>query len=389
MDAQEHAANGPTRHFALASVGDPKASRIYLIGAGVIARHHAAAIAHLPDGERISLAVADPNPEAVATFVEQFGQARVFADAAAMLAEPPRDGDVVIVATPPFTHHDLAIAALRGGRHVLCEKPLAMTQREAREMLATARNAKRLLGCCGNRFLGLATNEETKRIVESGALGDLYHATFVNRRQRGRSGIEYQPATRWFLDSRQSGGGTLMDWSPYDLTTLNHILNPVRVDVLAAWLKTPETALDLPLGTVVDTEQHIGATLRYCRRDGQTINVTFERAACTHGPERVAVEIEGTRGAVTWDWLDWLGAGRVIVTRDRDGQVVAETATLGLGTPLHPHHRPLVFFHRRVQGAEPLAVVDEQAVFNFSCLRAIYDCVRSGQPQLVSLEDRV
>lgn len=363
-------------------------TRVYLIGAGVIARYHAAATSDLAGAGRVLLSVADPNGEALTGFREQFPSAKIFDDAEAMLAEAPRPSDIVVVATPPFTHHLLAVAALESGRHVLSEKPLAMNRDEARDMLRVARSVGRRLGCCSTRFLGLATNEETKRIVESGTLGELYHATFVNRRQRGRSGIEHQPATRWFLERARSGGGTLMDWSPYDLTTLNHILSPIRVDVLAAWTTDPETAIDLPPGTVVDTEQHAGASLRFHRADGQKIDVTLERAACTHGGERITVEIEGRRGAVSWDWLDWLGDGSVAVSQDQDGRVVTETTRLGVGTPLHPHHRPLVYFHQNVQGNESLAVVDEQAVFNFSCIQGIYACARSGIPQSVTLEDR-
>ncbi len=360
--------------------------RIYLLGAGVIARHHAAAVEQLPDPSGILLSVADPNPQALAEFRQQFPAARIFDDGRTMLAEPMRPNDIVVVATPPFTHHDLTLLALETGRHVLCEKPLAMNRAQAKAMLRAARARNRLLGCCSTRFLGLATNEEAKCVVEGGTLGDLYHATFVNRRQRGRSGIEYQPSGRWFLDSARSGGGTLMDWSPYDVTTLNHVLSPIRVDVLTAWMANPETALDLPAGTVFDTEQHVGASLRYRRRDGQTLDVTFERAACTHGAERVEVEIEGLRGAVAWDWLDWLGNGTVTVTRDHNGHASPETIAPTAARSLHIHHRPMVYFAERVRGEPSLAVVNEQAVFTFSCIQATYECVRSGQPQSVSLE---
>lgn len=362
--------------------------RVFLIGAGVIARFHAVAARLLPRGERIAVAVADPNPAALAAFGEAFPDARRYAAAAEMLAAPAEPGDVVVVATPPFTHRELAIAALESGRHVLCEKPLAMSREEAFDMLRAARRHDRRLGCCSSRFLGLPATDEARRLVASGPLGTLYHASFVNRRQRRRTGIEYQPESRWFLDRARGGGGTLMDWSPYDLTVLNHVLEPIRVEVLAAWTATPETALALPPGTVNDAEQQVGAALRYHRADGQTLDVGFERAACTHGAERTIVELEGTRGAVGWDWLDWQGAGRLTVTRDRDGEAVAETAALGPGDGLHPHHRPLLTFADRVAGRGSPAVVDEQAVFNFSCLRAIDDAAASGRPQTVVLGER-
>ncbi len=260
-----------------------------------------------------------------------------------------------------------------------------MDAAEATEMLAAARAAGLHLGCCSCRFLGVPATERTRELVEEGPLGALYHATFVNRTRRARTGIEYQRATPWFLDRSRSGGGTLMDWSPYDITVLNHVLRPVRVEVSGAWLASPDTSLDLPAGTVFDTEQHAGATLRLTRADGQQITVAFERAACTHGAERQIAEIEGLEGAIRWDWIDWMGDGRVTVTWDDHG-TAAETVEHPTGdAPADVHVRPLLAFAALIRGEPNLAVVDEQAVFNFHCLQAIYDSARTGTTRTVEL----
>ncbi len=361
--------------------------RIFIIGAGYIARQHAAAIALLPDPDTVELAVADPSAAVREGFLAEFPKACVVADAAELLDEPARPTDIVIVATPPFTHRDLAIRALGSGRHVLCEKPLAMGADEARAMLAAARAADRLLGCCSSRFLGLGPTAAARAAVESGALGELYHATFTHRRRRGRSGIEYQPTSTWFLDRSRSGGGVLMDWGCYDLTTLFHVLGPIAVTVRSAWMVSPETALDLPPGTVFDTDQHVGASLVLTRADGQRVRVTYERSACTHGAERDIAEIEGMTGAVRWDWVDWVGDGRVTITTDDHGQPSEATSQPVAEVPAHAHWRPLVQFAAQLRGEASDAVVDERAVFNFLTLRAISDSARTGQPQTVTLED--
>lgn len=176
-----------------------------------------------------------------------------------------------------------------------------------------------------------------------------------------------------------------MDWSPYDFTTLNHVLSPVRIDVLSAWTANPTTRLTLPPKVVADVEQHVAATLRYTRADGSASTVTFERAACTHGGERSTVEVEGTHGAVAWDWLDWIGTGSVSVSRDVDGQVRTETTTPAPISDLFVHHRPLVDFVRAVRGEPSYAVLDERAVFNFATLQAIYAAAETGRPQTVEL----
>ena len=357
-------------------------THIYLIGAGVIARYHAAAIAKLPDPDGVTLSVADPNPTALAEFCAQFPQALAFASADEMLAQPAQPNDIVIVATPPFMHLELTRLALSSGRHTLCEKPLALSRAEAGMMLDLARANRRLLGCCSSRFLGLPTAAEVKRLVRSGALGRIYHATLIDRAARSRSGIEYQPSSRWFLDKRKNGGGIIMDWGPYDFSGLNEVLEPVRVDVLGAWAATPVTDID-PTDTPYNVEAHGGATLRFTRDDGSTCHVTYERASCTHGAERFVIEIEGTRGAVTWDWLMPGATGDVRYSFDEGGQLKTRVTTFAADRHLGPHDKPLVYFHRRVTGEPSPAVIDEQAVFNFSCFRAVLDSADTGQPQTI------
>lgn len=359
--------------------------RIYLIGAGVIARTHAAAMRHLPAANEVTLSVADPNERALSAFADEYPQARTFTDAGTMLAEVASPTDIVIVTAPPFAHEELTCAALSTGRHVLCEKPLALDREQARHMLAVARQHGRLLGCCSVRFLEWPPAEEARRLLREHALGTLYHIRFIQVEQRNRPGIEFQPQSTWFLERSKSGGGTLMDRAPYEFTTLNDLLRPERVEVLAAWLANPTTALHLSAGTLFDVEQHAGATLRYTLSDGSQVMMDYERASGTHSAEQSVVEITGLEGSMRWTWP--LSRQRPILTYTYDRDGVSESKTVSFPPP--PAHalrfgdKPLVYFYRRARGEPSPAVVDEQAVFNFSCLRAIYDCAFSGQPQSV------
>ena len=353
---------------------------VYLIGAGVIAQLHAAATAKLP--VKANLHLTDPSREAVAGFLEKFPKTRAFDTLEAMLAQPePRQRYRFVNATPPFAHCKPTIAALESGRHVLCEKPLAMNRDEAVRMLNAAKKQDRMLGCCSGRFLDLAAAREAKRMIDSGEIGTPYHITWINRRQRSRSGVEYQPQSRWFLDPKKSGGGVLMDWGTYDFAALIELLEPARMDVLSAWMATPKTGAD-PADIQLTTEQHVSASLNLHRRDGKVIPVTYERAACTQGHETNVIEVEGDRGAVSWDWL---GGGKVRHSRDVDGKVETMTSDHPDAGDLGPHDKPLVFFHRHLTGADSPAIVNEQALFNFSCLRALYDAATTGKPQSVLL----
>jgi predicted dehydrogenase len=300
-----------------------------------------------------------------------------------MLAEPARRDDIVIIATPPATHTALGRAALASGRHVLCEKPLAMSRSEAESMLMEARVANRLLACCSCRFLGQPTTEEVKRLLHTGELGDPYHLTFVHRQARSRSGIEYQPQSRWFLDSTQSGGGVLMDWGPYDVALLHDLLAPVRVDVLAAWIASPSTDID-PRDVPFDVETHAGASLHYHLPGGARLPVTYERASCSHGQERANVELECTLGAVRWEWIMWSREGTLTRSFDRGGTLQEETMTLRNRSGLSHFERPLHSFYRRIHGESAPILINEDAVFAFSVLRAIYDCAGTSRPQTVA-----
>jgi predicted dehydrogenase len=361
--------------------------RIYLIGAGVIARAHAAAIRRLPHAEQVMLAVADPNAQTLAAFIEQYPHARSFQDAQTMLAEPAQENDIVIVATPPFTHCELTCAALATGRHVLCEKPLALDREQARQMLTVAQAHGRMLGCCSVRFLHMPSVEHVHRLLQEEALGQLYHVRFLYLEQRNRPGIEFQPGSHWFLDRTKSGGGTLMDRAPYEFTMLNDLFSPIRVDVLSAWLADPITALHLPEGTAADVEQHAGASLRYYRADGSTFMLTYERASATHSERQSYIEIAGLKGSLQWEWQLGRVSNRLMHTYDCDGLV--ESKVVSFPHPgrdaLNFGEKPLYYFYQRLHSQPSSAVVNEQALFNFSCIRAIYDCATTGQPQSVVL----
>lgn len=356
--------------------------RLYLIGAGVIARTHATAAGKL--GEPVELRVADPNAQVLADFVAAFPGARSFPSADEMLAaEPAADEDVVVVATPPFAHLEPALAAFRSGRHVLVEKPLAMTVDEAEQLLAAAEAAGRVLGSCSTRFRGLPHTEAVKAVLASGDLGDVYALEFSTRWPRSRAGIEYQPSSRWFLDRSKSGGGVLMDWGPYDMATLFDLLHPARVEVRDAWLAQPVTGAD-PADAVFDVETDVGAALRVTLDDGRSLPVRFARASGTHGEEEARAQFLGTRGALVWTPFDSRAPVRLRVD-DGAGSVVEREVPPPPREDLEIFDRPLVEFVAALRGRPSRASLGAECVDEFRCLDAIAECARTGQPQVVAV----
>jgi len=142
-------------------------------------------------------AVADVVPEAARAFGERFGAA-AYTDPQQLIADP--NVDLVHVATPPSTHHRLAVAAARAGKHVLCEKPLALNVAQADEILAAAEAAAVI--CPLNFVLRYnAATDLVKAVIDSGALGEVLSARLTNC--AGDTGLG---ADHWFWNKDLSGG---------------------------------------------------------------------------------------------------------------------------------------------------------------------------------------
>lgn len=135
---------------------------------------------------------------------DKFGKAgsNVYSDFTELLANPSID--VVHICTNNDTHAEIAIAALRAGKHVMCEKPMAKTAEEAVHMLEVARQTgKKLTIGYNNRFR--PDSQQLYNICRSGSLGDIYFAKAHAIRRRG------VPNRKVFLDKEKQGGGPLID----------------------------------------------------------------------------------------------------------------------------------------------------------------------------------
>ncbi len=143
------------------------------------------------------VAVADADHGAAKAAAEEFGVTACGSFEALLSRD---DVDIVHVATPPFTHRDLTLRALAAGKHVLCEKPLALTPDDGREMIEAARRAERVLAVNlmmrHNPLCGIV-----KRIIDEKVLGEPVHGSFENFATDERLSPEH-----WFWDIRKSGG---------------------------------------------------------------------------------------------------------------------------------------------------------------------------------------
>ena len=119
-----------------------------------------------------------------------------------------KDVDAVVVATPPETHCKLAIEALRAGKHVFVEKPLALSSAEGATMVAEAEKAARVL-LVGHTFVYTAAVNKIKEVIDSGELGEIF----------------YVSTTRVNLGIFQERVNVVWDLAPHDISILNYILD--------------------------------------------------------------------------------------------------------------------------------------------------------------------
>src|SRR4051812_20712189 len=146
------------------------------------------------------VAIADASPEAAQSALAVAPGARGVGGFGALLES---DLDGIVIATPSAQHAEQAIAALRRGYAVFCQKPLGRNAAEARAVLDVAKEADRLLAVdLSYRFT--SGMEAIKRLVDEGDLGEVYALNLVFHNA-------YGPDKPWFYDPKLSGGGCVMD----------------------------------------------------------------------------------------------------------------------------------------------------------------------------------
>ena len=148
-------------------------------------------------------AVADLIPSRRGALLQQFPGATELADAKALVDD--ESVEVISVCLPNHLHAPVASAALKAGKHVVCETPPALSAAEARKMAAAAAKAGKVLLYAAQRRFGGAEQAAAQALAK-GYAGDVYHARASWMRTRG-----VPSGTGWFTDRSRSGGGAMID----------------------------------------------------------------------------------------------------------------------------------------------------------------------------------
>lgn len=168
--------------------------RVAVVGCGRISTSHLNGIKEMDD--RISLiATVDNLPERARLASEKYGARRWYGSTAEAFRDPEIEG--VILSLPHYLHYPLTLEALAAGKHVMVEKPMAITHAEAREMAAEAENRNLTLMIGQSRRYFSAVQESKRRLGEIGRLINsvtIWH-TFLEK-----------PATDWWKSAPRAGG---------------------------------------------------------------------------------------------------------------------------------------------------------------------------------------
>jgi predicted dehydrogenase len=264
-----------------------------LIGAGDIVRKRvAAALRDAPANELV--AVSRARAELAASFASEIGARRWHSDWRALVADA--ELDAVYIATPVHLHAAQTIAAAEGGKHVLCEKPMAMSAAECDRMIAACRAHGVTLGIAYFRHFNPAVMR-VKDIVASGEIGQPVVAQ-LNAFEQFHPSSDYPRA--WLLQPSMSGGGPMMDFGCHRIEVLINLFGSVRQSAAL----TANVVFDR---AVEDT----AAVLLHFDR-GPCASVTVTHAA--HGRQDT-LHVFGTRGSIH---IDDLTAGVVHVRTDTE-----------------------------------------------------------------------
>jgi predicted dehydrogenase len=206
--------------------------RVGLIGCGNVAlRDHVPAYLSMPDRFRL-VALADPTAARLELGRQLTGldPADCHVESTALLARP--DLDLIDVCTPQHLHKEQVTAALSGGRHVLSEKPLATTPRDAWAMVEAARAADRTLAIMHN-YLFFTEVVRTLELIAAGEIGQVEVAILNWLGVLDNPGnAAYRPS--WRHDSRLAGGGVLMDM--LHIVYVAEALLGARIERVSSWV---------------------------------------------------------------------------------------------------------------------------------------------------------
>jgi len=213
--------------------------------------------------------------------------------------------EAVYIATPPGEHEKYAVLAARSGKHVLCEKPLAATVKQARNMVATCRRSEVQFMTAYRKYFEPST-VMLKKMISRGDLGriDIIHTLFTELRPFGDN------SSAWLFSRELCGGGPLTDLGVYCLNTTRWLVgeDPVAVASAVSWVRDRRRYKEVEEGVAFRLDFRSGLVLQgtaaYSAAFSSFVNIHGEKGWVALSPAFAFEEERRISGKIGGKWFE-------------------------------------------------------------------------------------
>jgi 1,5-anhydro-D-fructose reductase (1,5-anhydro-D-mannitol-forming) len=328
-----------------------------LIGASDIAKTRmVVAINSQPDSE--VRAVMSRDSDRAKAFAVEHGIPRACNSLEALLEDP--DVQVAYISTTNERHKEEAIAAAKAGKHVLCEKPLALNLPDARAMVKACNEAGVMMGT-NHHLRNAVTHRTMRQLIQEGAIGTplaarVFHAVYLPLHLRG-----------WRLEQRGKGGGVILDITVHDADTLRFVLDDEPVEVTAFSARQ-----GFSKGPVED------AVMGVIRFESGVIAQFHDAYTVPNAP--TGLEVHGTEGSLV---------GENVMTQDPVGRVFLrhanQTREVELDSFENLYVHQVRHFNQAVQGHGKPFATGEDGVRSLAVALAVMEA--AGRGRRIAVQD--
>lgn len=350
-----------------------KTYRVAMIGAGQIIQ-----IGHIPNfqGQPNATveAICDVNEERAKAVAAEKGIPHTFTDYEVMLNEIKPD--ITVIATPNVFHKPMTMAALNAGSNVLCEKPLALTYADAKEMMDLAGD-KGLVVNVGSHYRWSDAIRAAKQQADAGFYGDIYAARSVWHRRAGIPGFG-----SWFTRKDLAGGGCLLDIGIHALDRALFIMDyptPVTVSgVTFSKLGTQGVGLggwgaDIAAadsGATFDVDDLSWALIRFENGSALQLQVSW----AVNNEQQFVTEIFGTNGGAQVGDQDQVTLHTILNGQQAD--IELDVARSGASSYEHLTDN----FVRHLEGDETAEIITpQQSLTSVKIIEGIFRSAKEGR----------
>jgi len=343
--------------------------KVGIVGLGAIGKIHADAYAHCPDA--VLTALCDVDPGRLATLGEKHQVKARFTDYRDLLKT---DVEAISICVGNHLHREVAVAALRAGKHILLEKPMALNAGQAADIVAAQKKARKVVQ------IGMVNRQKPeaqliREEIQSGRLGEIYHMRAILIRRRGIPGLG-----GWFTTKAVAGGGPLIDIGVHWLDLCMYLSgqwHPTRVSAMtyakfgakmrsykyvSMWAGPPNYA------GVCDVEDYAAGLVRF----GRKATLSFEIAWAANAEETMYIELMGDKGGVR------ARDGKPLkILTEYEGRVADITPQFSADS--NPFHMQAAKFLAACRGECPPAATASEGLAVMHLIDGIYKSAKSGQ----------